>query len=127
MSSTRAGSGWAAKRNGGEPTAALAPLVADADPAVRIAAAAWLLRCGAPQAADRCRAALAVEISATDPDVRVAALVAIDDLGETTRPIWPAAAALELDTGEEYSRRTVERIRAKFRSAGPGSEPATTP
>ena len=79
----------------------------------RIAASTWLLRCGSQTAADAARAALAAEIPATDPDVRMAALVAIDDLGEATRPLWPAAAALDLDKGEEYSRRTVERIRRK--------------
>jgi hypothetical protein len=54
----------------------------------------------------------------------VAALVAIDDLGAACRPLWPAAAALDLDKGEEYSRRTVERIRAKARAASPSGEPA---
>jgi len=82
------------------------------DAAVRIAAGTWLLRCGT-SAADEARAALAAGIATDDPDVRVAALVAIDDLGEITRPIWAAAAALDLDTTEEYSRRTVERIRRK--------------
>jgi len=108
-----AGTGWAAKRTGGDPTASLASLAADVDPAVRIAASTWLLRSGSQTAADAARAALAAEIPATDPDVRMAALVAIDDLGEATRPLWPAAAALDLDKGEEYSRRTVERIRRK--------------
>jgi uncharacterized sulfatase len=122
-----AGTGWAAKRSGGDPTAALAPLVADADPAVRIAAATWLLRCGTQTAADEARKALAAEVPTTDADVRVAALVAIDDLGEATRQLWPAAAALELDKSEEYSRRTVERLRAKVRSTGPGAEPAARP
>lgn len=120
-----AGTGWAAKRAGADPAASLAPLLADTDPAVRIAAAQWLLRCGttAP-AADAARAALAAEIPSTDPDIRVAALVAIDDLGAACRPLWPAAAALDLDKGEEYSRRTVERIRAKARAASPSGEPA---
>jgi len=108
-----AGTGWAATRSGGDPTSALAALVTDADPAVRIAASAWILRCGTATAVDRARAALAAAILSPDPDVRVAALVAIDDLGEITRPLWRAAAALDLDKREEYSRRTVERIRRK--------------
>lgn len=112
-----AGTGWAAKRAGGDPAAALAPRLADTDPAVRIAAATWLLRCGTSTAADAARAALGAEIGSTDPDVRVAALVAIDDLGEITAPLWPAAAALDLGKDEEYSRRTVERIRRRL--AGP--------
>ncbi|MFM7243538.1 MAG: sulfatase [Planctomycetaceae bacterium] len=122
-----AGTGWSAKRAGGDPTAALAPLLADADPTARIAAATWLLRCGTPTAGDEARATLAAEIPATDPDVRVAALVAIDDLGEATRPLWPAAAALDLDKGEEYSRRTVERIRQKVQSDGPTGAAAAKP
>jgi len=119
-----AGTGWGAKQTGGDPTAALAPLVADADPAVRIAAVTWLLRCGTKTARGGALAALAAEIQAADSDVRVAALVAIDDLGESTRPLWPTAAALELDESEESSRRTVERIRRK---AGFGSLPGETP
>ncbi|MFM7207364.1 MAG: sulfatase [Planctomycetaceae bacterium] len=120
-----AGTGWAAKRAGADPTTVVAPLLADADPAVRIAAAAWLLRCGTATAADRARAALAAEIPSADPDVRVAALVAIDDLGERTRPLWPTAAALELDTREEYSRRTVERIRSKAAAPAPPTAPGS--
>lgn len=115
-----AGTGWAARQSGGDPTAALASRLTDADAAVRIAAATWLLRCETPTAADDARAALAAEIGSTDPDVRVAALVAIDDLGEITASLWPAAAALDLGKDEEYSRRTVERIR---RRAGIGSPP----
>jgi uncharacterized sulfatase len=116
-----AGTGWAAKRAGADPAAALTPLLADADPAVRIAAAQWLLRCGTTAAAaDAARRALAAELPTTDPDVRMAAVVAIDDLGEACRPLWPAAAALDLDKAEEYSRRTVERIRRK---AGPAPGP----
>ena len=121
-----AGMGWAAKRSGGDPAAALAPRLADDDPAVRIAAATWLLRCGAA-AADQARAILGAEIGSTDPDVRVATLVSIDDLGEVARPLWPAAAALELGKDEEYSRRTVERIRQKVRSTGPSGAAAVKP
>ena len=116
-----AGTGWAAKRAGANPAAALTPLLADADAAVRIAAAQWLLRCGTTTAAaEAALAALAAEIPASDLDVRMAALVAIDDLGGTCRPLWPAAAALDLDKAEEYSRRTVQRIRRK---AGPAPTP----
>jgi uncharacterized sulfatase len=117
-----AGTGWVAKRAGADPAASLAPRLADGDAAVRIAAAEWLLRCGTTTTASAAaaRAALAAEIPSTDPDVRMAALVAIDDLGEATRPLWPRAAMLDLDRSEEYSRRTVERIRRK---AGAGHAP----
>jgi N-sulfoglucosamine sulfohydrolase len=120
-----AGSGWAANRAGADPAPALAPLLGDVDPAVRIAAAQWLLRCGTATAADPARAALAGEIESADPDVRMAALVAIDDLGEAARPLWGEAAALDLGKDEEYSRRTVERIRAKVGSPPPVGAPAT--
>jgi len=116
-----AGSGWAARRASADPAPALAPLLGDIDPAVRIAAAQWLLRCGTATAADAARAALTAEIESVDPDVRVAALVAIDDLGEAARPLWGAAAALDLGKDEEYSRRTVERIRAKVGLLGRGA------
>ncbi|MFM9023774.1 MAG: sulfatase-like hydrolase/transferase [Planctomycetaceae bacterium] len=106
-----AGTGWAATRRG-DPPAALEPLLADPDPTVRIAAATWLVRCGA--AADRACEVLGAEIDADDPDIRLAALVAVDGLGTATRPLWPAAAALDLGTDEEYSRRTVERIRRRL-------------
>jgi hypothetical protein len=46
----------------------------------------------------------------------------LDDLGEAARPLWGAAAALDLGKDEEYSRRTVERIRAKVGSLGPGGD-----
>jgi uncharacterized sulfatase len=116
-----AGTGWAAKRAEADPAASLTPLLADPDPAVRIAAAQWLLRCGTTAAAaDAALGALAAELPTTDPDVRMAAVVAIDDLGEACQTLWPAAAALDLDKAEEYSRRTVERIRRKAGlAAGP--------
>ena len=112
-----AGTGWAASRAASDPTPALVPRLSDGDPAVRIAAASWLLKCGSPTAADAARAALAAEIPTTDRDVRMAALVAIDDAGKAARPLWPAAAHLELDNREEYSRRTVDRIRGKMTPA----------
>ena len=56
----------------------------------------------------------AARIRSADPDVRQQALVGIDQLGEVARPLWSAAAALELGKDEEYSRRTVERIRKRL-------------
>ena len=53
-----AGTGWAALQAGGEPSAALKPLLADADPTVRVGAATWLLRCGPTGADDEARATL---------------------------------------------------------------------
>jgi hypothetical protein len=60
---------------------------------------------------------LAAAIDTADPDVRLAALVAIDELGEAARPLWSAAAALDIGPDEDYSRRTVERIRRRLAGA----------
>ncbi len=49
-----------------------------------------------------------------DPDIRLTALVTIDQLGDVSRSVWPDAAAIEPGKYEEYSRRTVEYIRAKL-------------
>jgi uncharacterized sulfatase len=112
------GTGWAATRTAADPTATLEPLLTDPEPTVRIAAATWMLRGGGATATEQARAALAAEIGVADPDVRFAALVAIDGLGPAGRPLWPAAAALDLGKTEEYSRRTVQRIRSRLKSQG---------
>ena len=80
---------------------------------VRIAAAWWLLKL---DAAERQSAldALAREIRSDDPDIRQQALVAVDQAGEAARPLWPQAANLELGKDEEYSARTVMRIRKRL-------------
>ncbi|MEX0671024.1 MAG: sulfatase-like hydrolase/transferase [Pirellulales bacterium] len=122
-----AGTGWAAGRGGGDPPAALAPLLTDTDPVVRITAAHWLLKAGATSSADAL-ATLAAETRADDADIRLAALVAIDEIGDAGRTLWRNVAALTLDKDEEYARRTVERIRAKLAlgsrgSAADGSRP----
>jgi N-sulfoglucosamine sulfohydrolase len=108
------GIGWGAARPGAaaapDAVGSLRATLDDADSVVRIAAAWWLVRLGAADL----RPALEVlgrEIGSTERDVRQQALVAIDQAGEAARPLWKAAAALELGAGEEYSRRTVERIR----------------
>lgn len=54
-----------------------------------------------------------------DPDVRLAALVAIDRLGDRGRRLWPTVAAVEVGDDEEYSRRTIERIRGRLAEAAP--------
>ena len=71
-----AGTGWAAKRDGGDPTGALQPLLRDPDPTVRIAAASWLLRCGSVPAAAAASAVAAEEARSDDPEVRRMALAA---------------------------------------------------
>ena len=108
-----AGTGWAAKR-GGVSTSALQPLLSDADPAVRIAAANWLVSCGTPKATDAALAVLLKEARGDASEIRLAALIAIDELGDAARTVWPEAAAIEPGKDEEYPRRIVERLRTKL-------------
>jgi uncharacterized sulfatase len=108
-----AGTGWAAKR-GGEPAPALQPLLSDADPTVRIAAANWLVRCGTSTATDAALAVLLKEACGDATEIRLAALIAIDQLGDAARTVWPEAAAIEPGKDEEYSRRLVQRLRTKL-------------
>ncbi|MGI9176650.1 MAG: sulfatase-like hydrolase/transferase [Pirellulales bacterium] len=120
-----AGTGWAAARGGNDPSVALAPRLADAEPAVRIAAAQWLLKAAAP-APQEALATLAAETRAPDANIRLAALVAIDEIGDAGRSLWNAAAALPFGKDEEYARRTVERIRGKL-AGEPAGDAATAP
>jgi hypothetical protein len=59
-------------------------------------------------------------MTSKDRELRQQALVAIDQLGGASRPLWKAAATLDLGKDEEYSRRMVERIRARLEAS---SEP----
>jgi len=105
--------GWAALRGGAPPPEGLVAGLADRDPAVRIAAAGWLCRLGD----DPPRAALDLlvgEAGGNDTDVRLAAVAAIDRLGDRGRPAWPAVAAVAIGKDEEYAGRTIERIRRKL-------------
>jgi len=116
------GVAWSALRpdGGGDPrtaSATLVPLLADADPAVRINVARWICRLDPAEDDRQAHDVLAAGIKSDDPDVRVAALVSIDEIGDRGRPLWEAVATLQLGKGEEYSRRTVERIRARLRAA----------
>jgi hypothetical protein len=109
---------WALRTDATENHAAavskIAPLLADQDDAVRINAARWL--CWLEPAEDDRPALDVLEggMVSGDPDVRMAALVSIDELGDRARPLWPQAASLVIGKNEEYSRRTVERIRARL-------------
>jgi hypothetical protein len=107
-----AGTGWAAKR-GGDPAPALQPLLSDSDPTVRIAAANWLVRCNTPLATDAALSVLVAESRGDDPEIRLAALIAIDQLGDASQTVWPDAAAREPGKDEEYARRIVKRLRTK--------------
>jgi hypothetical protein len=64
-----AGTGWAALQAGADPSAALKPLLADADPSVRVGAATWLLRCGPTVADDEARATLSAAREEDGDDV----------------------------------------------------------
>jgi len=111
------GIGWGAARvgAGAAPEAAglLPSALEDPDPVVRVAAAEWLLKLNASELGPALEA-LGRELGSAERDIRQQALVAIDRTGEPTRPLWAAAAALELGKDEEYSRRTVERIRKRL-------------
>ena len=116
------GVAWWALRTGATESHAAAvseivPRLADRDEVVRLNAARWICRL---EPADDDRPALdvlAAGIVSKDPDVRMTALVSIDEVGDRAKPLWPQAAALSIGKDEEYSRRTVERIRRRL--AGP--------
>jgi uncharacterized sulfatase len=113
------GVAWWALRTGATESHAAAvseivPRLADRDEVVRLNAARWICRL---EPADDDRPALdvlAAGIVSKDPDVRMTALVSIDEVGDRAKPLWPQAAALSIGKDEEYSRRTVERIRARL-------------
>lgn len=111
------GIGWGAARPGAvaatDAVGSLRAALDDIDPVVRVAAAWWLLKLGAgePQPALK---ALLREIHSDDREVRQQALVAIDQAGDAARSLWPEAAALDLSKDEEYSGRTVMRIRKRL-------------
>ncbi len=99
--------------------AALETVLADNDPVVQIAAAWWLLKLGGGDAKPALDV-LARDMKSSDPNVRQQALVAIDSVGEASRPLWRAAAAVEVGKAhkaDEYSRRMIERIRARLESS----------
>jgi len=107
------GAGWAARRDeprrgGREVVARLDPLLGDPEPVVRIAAARWLMGNGGGEPA---AGVLTEGMRSTDPEVRLAALVAIDELGLDGRPLWTKAAALEPGKAERYAADIVGRIR----------------
>jgi uncharacterized sulfatase len=117
------GIGWGAKRTGGDAVAparaTLEPVLADKDPVAAIAAAWWLVKLGGGDATPALDV-LGREMRSDDADVRQQALVAIDQLGEKSRPLWTAAAAIEVGKAhkaDEYSRRMIERIRARLDSS----------
>ncbi len=94
----------------------LDPVLADADPVVAIVAAWWLVKLGAEDPKPSLDV-LRREMTSKDREIRQQALVAIDQLGEASRPLWKAAATLDLGKDEEYSRRMVERIRARLEAS----------
>lgn len=115
------GVGWGAARadasTAAEATSRLSVALEDADPVVQIAAAFWLLKLAPKLDEDGPRPALdalARGMRSDDRDVRQQALVAIDQAGDVARPLWPEAAALDLGKDEEYSARTVTRIRQRL-------------
>jgi len=90
------------------------PRLADRDEVVRLNAARWICRLEPAEDDRPALDVLAAGIVSKDPDVRMTALVSIDEVGDRAKPLWPQAAALSIGKDEEYSRRTVERIRARL-------------
>lgn len=110
--------GWATLRAAAPPPSALTAGLADPDPVVRIAAAGWLCRLG--EVAPRTALDLLVdEARKADAEARLAAVTAIDRLGERGRPVWAQVAAVTLGEDEEYARRTIDRIRRRLESSAP--------
>jgi len=109
---------WALRTEATESHAAavseIVPRLADRDEVVRLNAARWICRLEPAEDDRPALDVLAAGIVSKDPDVRMTALVSIDEVGDRAKPLWPQAAALSIGKDEEYSRRTVERIRARL-------------
>jgi uncharacterized sulfatase len=109
---------WALRTEAAENHAAavseIVPRLADRDEVVRLNAARWICRLEPAEDDRPALDVLAAGIVSKDPDVRMTALVSIDEVGDRAKPLWPQAAALSIGKEEEYSRRTVERIRARL-------------
>ncbi|MFM1995933.1 MAG: hypothetical protein RLZZ111_320 [Planctomycetota bacterium] len=110
------GLAWAARRTGDAAVSArLEPLLADPDPVVQVEAARWVaasVDAALPRALD----CLAAGLGTSDADLRVMALVAVDQLGDRGRPLWKAA--VDVDSQKEiYASRTIERIRERLAEA----------
>jgi N-sulfoglucosamine sulfohydrolase len=114
------GVGWAAARrgepaDGGGTAALLMPLLDDPEPVVRIAAARWLVATGT---VDPGLPALGALAASGDPEVRFAALAAVEQLGLAGRPLWERVAALEFDKAERYAGDVAARIRGWLERGG---------
>ena len=109
---------WALRTEATESHAAavseIVPRLADRDEVVRLNAARWICRLEPAEDDRPALDVLAAGIVSKDPDVRMTTLVSIDEVGDRAKPLWPQAAALSIGKDEEYSRRTVERIRARL-------------
>jgi uncharacterized sulfatase len=110
------GMAWGAVREDGgavaRAIATLDPALQDADPVVAIVAAWWLVKLGVENPKPALDV-LAREMTSDDREIRQQSLVAIDQLGQASQPLWKAATALQFGRDEEYSRRMAERIRTR--------------
>lgn len=114
------GVGWAAAWRGdpaddGGTAALLGPLLEDPEPVVRIAAARWLVATGTVEPGLGALVALA---ESGDPDVRFAALAAVEQLGLAGRPLWERVAGLEFGKDERYASDVAGRIRGWLERGG---------
>ena len=102
------GAGWAAVRAAddaaaGEAAALLRPLLADSEPVVRITTARWVVACGSSADATAALQALAADLRTTDPDLRLAAVTALQALGDKGRPLWDGLAELPRIKGDSFN------------------------
>jgi uncharacterized sulfatase len=102
-----------------EAAALLLPACGDAEGIVAVAAARWLVEMGrSPGSVATGRQTLLERIGSDDPDIRQAALVAVDRMlaldrfGEEADAVIQAVAAIEPAKGEEYAERLKKRIAA---------------
>ena len=86
------------------------PLLIDSDAVVRIAAARWFSSC---THTDQGLDVLLAIIGSDDPSTRMAALIAVESLGERAARLRPNVASLSLSKNEEYSDRLKARITGK--------------
>ena len=108
------GVGWSGIRIGADSQKAAAlflePLLIDSDAVVRIAAARWFSSC---THTDQGLDVLLAIIGSDDPSTRMAALIAVESLGERAARLRPNVASLSLSKIEEYSDRLKARITGK--------------
>lgn len=102
---------WVVQRLGwGGNLDAVEPLLRDPSPDVRIAAAAWLGRGGR---ADRALPVLVEALADPSPWIVVAALTALDEMGDAARPALGAFGSIR-DAKHDHTARLMQKIRRRL-------------